>query len=546
MDIKSSNLLNILQQLNDIGIALSAEKDHARLLELILTTGKSMTNADGGTLYLCKSRNILEFEIVHNDSLALRMGGVSDTPVSLPPVRLFSDGRKNLHNVVACCVLKNQTINIEDAYENAEFDFSGTRAFDQQTGYRSKSFLAVPLSNHEGEIIGVLQLINATDKDTGEIKRFSATDQKIVESLASQAAVTLTNKQLIDAQKKLFDAFLQLIASAIDEKSPYTASHCLRVPELTKMIAEATCAIDYGVYKDFNMTDADMYQLSVAAWLHDCGKISTPESVTDKSTKLEKIFDRIELIDTRFEVLKRDAEIAALKRRLKTLGDERPYKDQKFDAELQGLDDDRQFIRECNVGGEMMSADMQQRVEKIAHYRWRNTDGREGAFLSADEVYNLNIPKGTLTPEERDIINHHIVVTINMLEALPYPKHLLKVPEYAGGHHEKMDGTGYPKGLTREQMSVPARMMGIADVFEALTADDRPYKKAMPLSKALTILGNMKLSNHIDGDLFDVFIWKKVYQRYADSFLPPEQCDHFELQEIPGYVAPPKMALDEV
>ena len=539
MDQELSNIPVLLRKLNSVGIALSAEKDHGRLLEIILMHAKDMTRADGGTLYLRTEEDTLRFEIVRTDSLGIHMGGTQGEPISFYPVNLVDDdGKPNTHNVAACAVLKNETINIPDAYSNEEFDFAGTRNFDEKTGYRSQSFLTVPMTNHEANIIGVLQLINATDPDTGEIRAFSALDQQIVESLASQAAVTMTNRQLIEAQKKLFDSFIELIASAIDEKSPYTAGHCRRVPVLTNMIAEATCNINHGPHKDFSMTDADQYELNVAGWLHDCGKITVPEAVVDKGTKLETIVDRIDMIDTRFEVLKRDAEIAALKRKIESMGDD-AAPDAQLISELKQLDDDKTFLQMCNVGGEAMADDLQQRVAEIAQYKWKDADGNENNFLTDDEVYNLNIFRGTLTEEEREIINNHIVATIRMLKSLPYPKHLLNVTEYAGGHHEKMDGTGYPNGLKRDEMSVQARMMGIADIFEALTAGDRPYKKAMPMSVALTILGKLKLENHIDPDLFDVFMWEKVYQRYADEFLGPDQCDDFDLNDIPGYVSPP-------
>lgn len=541
MDLELSDFPKLLRKLNSVGVALSAEKDHARLLEIILMHAKDMTRADGGTLYLRTPENSLKFELVRTDSLGIRMGGTGGEPITFYPVKLVKDdGEPNTNNVAACAVLKNETINIPDAYSSEEFDFTGTRNFDEKTGYRSQSFLTVPMTNHENEIIGVLQLINAKDQKSGEIRAFSGLDQQVVESLASQAAVSITNRQLIEAQRKLFDSFIELIANAIDEKSPYTAGHCRRVPVLTDMIAEATCRINHGPLKDFCMSDADVYELSVAGWLHDCGKITTPEAVVDKSTKLETIFDRIEMIDTRFEILKRDAEIAALKRKLNLdpNGGTELIGDEQLASELQQLDDDREFIRKCNVGGEAMAEDLQQRVEKIAQYKWKGDSGQLNNFLTDEEVYNLNIYRGTLTSEERTIINNHIVATIKMLESLPYPKHLLNVTEYAGGHHEKMDGTGYPKGLTREQMSVQARMMGIADIFEALTAGDRPYKKAMPMSQALTILGTMKLENHIDPDLFDVFMWEKVYQRYADEFLDPKQSDDFDLNDIPGYVPP--------
>lgn len=541
MDPELSNIPVLLRKLNSVGIALSAEKDHGRLLEIILMHAKDMTRADGGTLYLRTEENTLKFEIVRTDSLGIHMGGTQGEPISFYPVKLVNDdGEPNTQNVAACAVLKNETINIPDAYSNDEFDFAGTRHFDEKTGYRSQSFLTVPMTNHEANIIGVLQLINATDPDTGEIRAFSALDQQIVESLASQAAVTMTNRQLIEAQKKLFDSFIELIASAIDEKSPYTAGHCRRVPVLTNMIAEAACNINYGPHKDFSMTEEDKYELNVAGYLHDCGKITTPIEVVDKGTKLETIVDRIEMIDTRFDVLKRDAEIAALKQKIESMGGDDVNPDIQLISKLKQLDDDKAFLQMCNVGGEAMADELRQRVEKISQYKIKDVEGNESNFLSDDEIYNLNIFRGTLNADEREIVNNHIVVTIKMLKSLPLPKHLRNLSEYAGGHHEKMDGTGYPKGLKRDEMSVQARMMGIADIFEALTAGDRPYKKGMPLSVALTILGRMKLEHHIDPDLFDVFMWGKIYQKYADEFLGSEQCDDFDLNDIPGYVPQPE------
>jgi hypothetical protein len=276
------------------------------------------------------------------------------------------------------------------------------------------------------------------------------------------------------------------------------------------------------------MTDRDRYELKIAGLLHDCGKVTTPVHVVDKATKLQTIFDRIELVDTRFEVVKRDAEIA--------LGRGHP----DLPAKLAEIDDDREFLRRSNIGGESMKDGDVERVHAISRkYRWRSPAGVETDFLSDEEVTNLTIRAGTLTHEERRVINHHITMTIQMLEALPWPKHLSNVVEYAGGHHERMDGKGYPKGLTREQMSVQARCMGIADIFEALTARDRPYKKGKTLSEALTILGKFKLNGHIDPDLFDVFMWEKVYDKYAAEFMQPEQVDAVDPQAIPGYVVPP-------
>jgi HD-GYP domain-containing protein (c-di-GMP phosphodiesterase class II) len=515
-----------LEQLNLIGASLSAERDINRLLELILTAAKTITRADGGSLYRVAEDKTLRFEIVRTSSLKYYLGGTSGNPVPFYPIQLYRDGKPNHSMVAAHAALTGKTVNIADAYTADGFDFSGTRAFDSKTGYRSKSFLTVPMRNHEHETIGVLQLINAQDPRSGETVAFSESDQRLAESLASQAAVALTNRMLINQLEQLFESFINLINSAIDEKSPYTGGHCQRVPQLTMMLAEAVNDTREGPLADFQMSEKDRYELKIAGLLHDCGKVTTPVHVVDKATKLETIYDRIHLIDTRFEVLKRDLEIRTLK------GELDPGQVQR---RLRELEDDRKFLHACNIGGERMKDEDSERVKRIAGYRWRDVTGHEANFLSDDEVKNLTIRAGTLTEDERKIINHHIVATIKMLEALPWPKHLTSVPEYAGGHHERMDGKGYPKGLKRDEMSVQARCMGIADIFEALTARDRPYKKGKTLSESLEILGRMKLNSHVDPDLFDIFVRRKVYRRYAEMFLEPEQIDEVDESKIPGY-----------
>ncbi|MGB8598890.1 MAG: GAF domain-containing protein, partial [Burkholderiales bacterium] len=303
--------LRQITYLHEVGIALSTERDLARLLETILEAAKNLTHADGGTLYRVIDGKYLKFEIVRTDSLAISMGGTTGLPIPFPAVPLYdAAGKPNLSTVAAYSCLKGKTVNIADAYTEAGFDFSGTRQFDSRTNYRSKSFLTVPMRNHENDIIGVLQLINAQDA-SGNTESFSTENTRLVESLASQAAVAITNRLLIEQLETLFVSLVNLINTAIDEKSPYTSGHCERVPELTMMLAEAADKTSDGPLKDFRMNERDRYELMIAGLLHDCGKITTPVHVVDKSTKLQTIYDRIELIDTRFEVLKRDAEIAA-------------------------------------------------------------------------------------------------------------------------------------------------------------------------------------------------------------------------------------------
>jgi HD-GYP domain-containing protein (c-di-GMP phosphodiesterase class II) len=528
-----------LEQLNAIGASLSAERDIDRLLESILAAAKTITRADGGTLYRVTEEKTLRFEIVRTSSLKYYLGGTTGNPVPFYPIQLYKDGKPNHSMVAAHAALTGKTVNIPDAYAADGFDFSGTRAFDAKTGYRSQSFLTVPMRNHDHEIIGVLQLINAHDPKSGETVPFSPSDQRLAESLASQAAVALTNRMLIMQLEQLFESFINLMNSAIDEKSPYTGGHCQRVPVLTMLLAEAVNDTRDGPLRDFTMSEKDRYELKIAGLLHDCGKVTTPVHIVDKATKLETIFDRVHLIDTRFEVLKRDAEIESLNKKIRYLQEKNPMEaageDRRLRERLRALDDDRRFLHTTNIGSERMSDEDIARVKRIAAYRWRDVAGHEADFLTADEVKNLTVRAGTLTEDERKIINNHIVATIKMLEALPWPKHLTKVPEYAGGHHERMDGKGYPKGLKREEMSVQARCMGIADIFEALTAKDRPYKKGKTLSESLEILGRMKLNGHVDPDLFDVFVSKQVYRRYAEMFLDPEQLDAVDESKIPGY-----------
>jgi len=532
--------ISTLDTLNEIGIALSVESDMDSLLERILINAKKLTSADGGTLYLYNSKiKSLEFKIVRTDSLGIKLGGKTGAPISenFRPLPLYlEDGTPNEQMIAAYAVLHDKTINIEDAYTANQFDFTGTRKFDESTGYRSKSFLTIPMTNHENDIMAVLQLLNKVDEN-GIVIPFSHQDQELAESLASQAAVALTNKELIDEMQNLFDAFIKLIATAIDDKSPHTGNHCRRVPEATMMIAEAAHNSDDDYFKAFTMDSSDRYELKVASWLHDCGKITTPVHVVEKATKLETIHDRIELVAARFEILKRDLEISMLKQRISAF--EKGETDHTsiidhYEKLAESLAEDLTYVRECNKGGEFMADEKIAHVESLSKLTWIDMEGNTQTLITEDECYNLSIRRGTITQEEREIINNHMTITIRMLEQLPFPKHLRNVPEYAGGHHERMDGKGYPKGLTRDQMSIPARIMAVADVFEALTSADRPYKKAMPLTQALTIMGRMVEENHLDPDIFRLFVTTKTYLQYATKFLKPEQIDNVDISRLPG------------
>ena len=516
-------MLSRIEQLNHIGIALSAEQDKTRLLDTILSGAQYLTNADGGTLYLLEDGK-LHFKIINNQSLGIKQTDDNSSQIAFPAIPLYdAAGQPNQKTVAAYAALTGDTINIPDIRKNSAFDFSGTLSYDQQSGYHSQSFLTIPMRDHEDDVIGVLQLINPINKQTKEIQLFSDEDQQLVESLASQAAVAITNQRLIAELKNLMERFIEVIASAIDDKSPYTGFHCRRVPEIAMLLADAINENKDGPLADFRLDDKQLYELKIAALLHDCGKITTPVHVVDKATKLETIFDRIHLIESRYEILRRDIEIAQLKQQLSHTGVN--YDSSAVEQQRQQLDEEFEFLTQANKGTEFMPEAARQRVKEISRRTWQNHQGETQPLLNDEEIDNLTIAKGTLLDSERQVINHHISMTITMLEALPFPKHLSNVAEIAGNHHERMDGKGYPRGLKREEMSVQARLMGIADIFEALTASDRPYKSPMRLSQTLEILSKMAEEGHIDPDLFDIFVRQKVYLRYAEKNLQPEQID---------------------
>jgi len=390
-------------------------------------------------------------------------------------------------------------------------------------------------------------------------------------------------KELQEAQVKLLNSFIELIAGAIDAKSKYTGGHCNRVPVLVDMIVTAANASTDGIFESFQLDEEGIHEVKIAAWLHDCGKVTTPEYVVDKATKLETIYNRIHEVRARFEILHRDLTIQSLHR----IADGEPKQevDQWLEEEQQKLQDEFSFIAKCNVGGEFMRDDDKERVKTIGAHTWqRYFDDRIGVsseelrlmgssddcslpceekllankpfhliprehfdydgyarlgfkmevpeyLYNRGEVDNLTIAKGTLTYEERFKINEHMTATISMLDKLPFPDSLKNVPQYAGSHHETLIGTGYPRQLTKDDMPIPARAMAIADVFEALTAADRPYKEAKTLSMTIKIMGFMVKDQHLDGDIFSLFLSSGVYKEYAEKYLKPEQVDDVDISK---------------
>ncbi|MES1185787.1 MAG: HD domain-containing phosphohydrolase [Myxococcales bacterium] len=537
----SDDKLRRLELLLRVGVALSAETDTNRLLETILLEAKELTRADGGTLYLRQDEDSLHFAIMRTDSLGIAIGGTTGRAPTLPPIPLRDPGTgaPNHRHIASYAALRKQSINIPNAYDTTRFDFSGTKTFDAHNGYRSVSFLTIPMMDAAGRVAGVLQLINSRDPKTNEVVPFNEFDQQTVEVLASQAGVSLQNKLLRDAQRDLLESFIKMIASAIDAKSNYTGGHCERVPVLTEMLTRAACDAKTGPFAEFGLSDSEWYELRIAAWLHDCGKVVTPVHVMDKSKKLETINDRIDTVKARFEVLQRDARLAAYER--EKAGEDPAVVASELERELSSLKDDLAFLEKTNFGGEFLPREGQERIKRIAE-RTLEMGGQRVPLLTAEEVQNLSISRGTLTEKERLIINAHMVHTVNILNALPFPPQLRRVPEYATGHHEKMDGTGYPRGIYAGDMSVPARIMAVADVFEALTAMDRPYKQPKKLSEVMFIMGKMKEQHHLDPDVFDLFITSGIYRKYAQENLPPELVDAVDEQKLLA-IQPPPLAL---
>lgn len=541
----------------DITHAVAAETDFENLLPMLLNETIVAGGAQSGALYLIDRGQLIPYTAVSSSGVEVSRGLRTLSMNDLPAVLRAAIDRQQAQ---------------DELMTAEEVASAGLNVLCEKTG--AAWMVALPLFNRQQELQGLILLKRKTRIDVAQLAFVSA--------LSDSTSSSMETRGLIRDQKALFEAFIQLIAGAIDAKSAYTAGHCARVPELTKMLARAACIQDSGPYADFDLSKDEWEAVHVAAWLHDCGKVTTPEYVVDKATKLETIYDRIHEVRMRFEVIKRDAEINSL--RAIAAGENKEAAQAQLADQLSELDEEFAFVATCNEGGEFMAPEKIERLKKIAAKTWLRTlddglgisheekqrksgtpaaplpvtesllaDKPEHLFerraqdkIAADnkwgfrvkvpellynrgELYNLSISRGTLSEEERYKINEHMIQTIIMLSQLPFPRHLRQVPEIAGGHHEKMDGTGYPKMLKREEMSPVARMMAIADIFEALTAADRPYKKGKTLSEALQIMSVMKKDQHIDAELFELFLRSGVYMEYAQCYMAVEQIDEVDI-----------------
>lgn len=520
------------QNINDlveIGKAMSAEHDLSKVLEMILKQARRFTKADAGTLYLLtEDRKELAFYVMHNDTLKSYMGGTSEEKVSLPNVPLYIDGQPNQSHVSAFVALNNKAVNISDVYEAEGFNFEGTKKFDQLMKHRCKSMLVVPMCDHEDQMIGVLQLINAKNT-AGQSIPFSIDVIDLTEALSSQAAVMLTQQNLINNLKDLFESFIKAIATAIEEKSKYTGGHIQRVTELTLMIAEKINQMTEGPFADTCFSEDEMEELRIAAWMHDTGKITTAEHIVDKALKLEGVFNKMEHIKTRWQAIRLSIQLQAetAKRQLKENHSD-PMEltriDDQCQAELAQLSDDLSFLEETNKGGEFMTDEHLERLNIIAQKTYQ-VDGDTYGYLNEDEIKNLSIRKGTLTGEERSMVENHAAMTMKILESLPWPRKLANVPKIASAHHEKLNGTGYPMKYKAEEINLQSRIMAISDIFEALSAPDRPYKKPMSLSQAIKVLGLMVQDNHLDKDIVELLTTSELVNNYARQYLKQDQLD---------------------
>ena len=501
MCFENRELEERIKRLNSIGIALSSQTDLRILLEMIVKEARGFTNSDAGSLYR-KEEDRLIFEVAQNDTLDRRLGEKEKEAFSPFPIPLT---KKSIAGYVA---LTGITLNIPDAYHLSEKEeYSFNRDFDNRNNYKTTSMLVIPMKDHEGEIIGVLQLINAIDEKENIIP-YPQDLQDLISSLASQAAVAIRNAKLIEDIKNLFESLVKYSATAIDARSPHTAGHSRRVSELSVKVAMAINGENNGPLSDIKFSLLEIEELRIAGWLHDIGKIGVREWVLEKTNKLND--DRMEAIRNRFMYIKEKIKNELLKREIEG-GYEPTDIEEKLNFALKELDEDIEFINIVNKPGFLKDSDLE-RLKKIASRKYSNSNGGEESYLTEFECKNLSVRKGNLTEEEYKNIQSHVIHTHNILCNIPFTKNLKNVPLIAASHHEMLNGTGYPNGLKDNQIPMQARIIGMVDIFDALTAADRPYKASVPLDKALQILKLEAKDNRLDERIVNIFIEKKLYE----------------------------------
>ncbi|MBF0121523.1 MAG: GAF domain-containing protein [Desulfobacterales bacterium] len=531
------NIANEQQQvLIQLGQAISEEKDTLKLLDTILVSAMLITNADAGTIYLLnEDKDALLFEILKNKSKQIHIkGSHNHSNIEPEPVPLYINGQPNHSNVSAHSFLTGKVVNFNDVYQTDAFHFEGVKKYDRLFGYHSKSMLVVPLKDHDGNIIGALQLINAIDFYSKEIIAFSPKITNLVLTLAAQATIAITNTKLIKNLKELFHAFIKSIAKAIDEKSPYTGGHISRVVALTGLIVDKINKSEQGVFKDVFFIDDQIEEIKLSAWMHDIGKITTPDKVVDKATRLYGYIDGIDIIKYRFNIialLLRNAylnSLIGLYHRNEYNSDIDKELSTNLEKQLREIDEDFRIILHSNTTS-YVNDETIKKIATIGEKKY-TINGIQYSYLTPVEIENLSIKKGTLTTAERRTIEDHVRVTQVMLNQLPFPRELANIPVFAAGHHEKLDGSGYHQHLKGESIPLGTRILTVADIFEALTAKDRPYRSTpIKITEALKILGAMVKDGHIDADIYELLLESDIIDQYAQNYLMKEQCDGYKM-----------------
>ncbi len=511
--------------LSEIGLALATENDIDKLMELVLDEAMRLTLSDGGTLYIYDDENKqLRFEIIRNESMGIKIGSIYDTKVNFPPVPLYTDGEPNYTNVSSYSALTGEIVNIPDVYVAEGYDFSGMRTYDQNNGYHSKSMLVIPMMNKDKELIGVMQLINAQSRDNGKIIAYSEVFENLISTLAYQSAVKMTNVQLNHRLKELLHSVIKSIAAAIDEKSPFTGKHISNVFHLTMIIARQINGTDSGYFKDVFFSDDQLEELRLSAWMHDIGKITTPENLLNKGTKLHLFSEGLELVETRFKLIQKVFENEMLTRKLELAGvdnsDLEGFQalEKELDKRTSELMDELDFLRSCNSPDSCMDDTKLNRILTIAD---KNifAEGQIINYISDIEKKNLSILSGTLNPEERKIIEDHVRMTKVILDQITFPKSISQVPVYASMHHETLDGKGYHLGLKGDEIPLQARIIAVADIIEALTSKERPYRKPLEHREVLKILEQMKDDKHIDTEIYNLIVESDIIDIFFNEII---------------------------
>ncbi len=517
-----------IDRLTEIGLSLSSKKELDDIFDMILQESLFFTNADGATIYtLSENKKYLNFEVVYNRTLNINLSRLKGN-LNWEPIPLYDENGFPLMKTQAAYVAHTGEIkNYDDIYEQDQFETTGTKQYDKKNNYRTKSILALPLKSHENDVIGVIQLINPIN-EKGEIDIFSNEDIHVINSLASLAGIALNNRQLIKGLENLILQFVSSIASAIDRKSKYTGAHIQRVAEISKDLVNIIQK-DNERFSQKKFTHEEIQEIGLAALMHDFGKIITPEFIMDKSTKLEAIIDKISLIEERcdfiIDIINKDKEIAKLKNK----------PTENLDKIISEINYFKVWIEIMNGGTEFMNDDLVRKLEEI--YRFRYISNKKEYFILTDDEYEkLSVRKGTLTKDEIVRMQEHAQISYNILSSITFPKKYKNIPIYASLHHEKLNGKGYPFHYKAEQIPFQARIIAIADIFEALTATDRPYKKGKTIEETLTILAKMAKNNEIDSDILDALIDTNYIFNYFERFFHkkyrPEDIDIDSIKRI--------------